>query len=150
MPCLLLILSLYSIQNYYPLQTRPLQGVESSCPLLKKDFSKNYCPCPLLKKQLPQKCSSCLLLKKQIKNKYFSCLLFLTTTKKNTQERYEIVKSEPAQSPVRRTFSADETAGASKNFELITLQAIQYQLTQLYHTLTPFATLFAGRLARLL
>jgi hypothetical protein len=27
------------------------------------------------------------------------------------------VKSEPAQSPVRRTFSADETAGASKNFE---------------------------------
>lgn len=35
-PCLLLILSLYSIQNYYPLQTRPLQGVESSCPLLKK------------------------------------------------------------------------------------------------------------------
>ena len=64
--CLLLILSLYSIQNYYPLQTRPLQGVESSCPLLKK--------------QLPQKCSSCLLLKKQIKNKYFSCLLFLTTT----------------------------------------------------------------------
>ena len=37
--------------------------------------------------------------------------------KKNTQERYEIVKSEPAQSPVRRTFSADETAGASKNFE---------------------------------
>ena len=37
--------------------------------------------------------------------------------KKNTQERYEIVKSEPAQSPVRWTFSADETAGASKNFE---------------------------------
>ena len=64
--CLLLILSLYSIQNYYPLQTRALQGIESSCPLLKK--------------QLPQKCSSCLLLKKQIKNKYFSCLLFLTTT----------------------------------------------------------------------
>ena len=78
--CLLLILSLYSIQNYYPLQTRALQGIESSCPLLKKDFSKNCCPCPLLKKQLPQKCSSCLLLKKQIKNKYFSCLLFLTTT----------------------------------------------------------------------
>ena len=78
--CLLLILSLYSIQNYYPLQTRTLQGFESSCPLLKKDFGKNYCPCPLLKKQLPQKCSSCLLLKKQIKNKYFSCLLFLTTT----------------------------------------------------------------------
>ena len=70
----------YSIQNYYPLQTRTLQCFESSCPLLKKDFSKNYCPCPLLKKQLPQKCSSCLLLKKQIKNKYFSCLLFLTTT----------------------------------------------------------------------
>ena len=80
MLCLLLILSLYSIQNYYPLQTRTLQGFESSCPLLKKDFGKNYCPCPLLKKQLPQKCSSCLLLKKQIKNKYFSCLLFLTTT----------------------------------------------------------------------
>ena len=41
------------IQNYYPLQTRTLQGFESSCPLLKKDFGKNYCPCPLLKKQLP-------------------------------------------------------------------------------------------------
>lgn len=41
----------------------------------------------------------------------------LRECKKNTQERYEIVKSEPAQSPVRRTFSADETAGASKNFE---------------------------------
>ena len=40
--------------------------------------------------------------------------------KKNTQERYEIVKSEPAQSPVRRTFSADETVGASKNFECCT------------------------------
>ena len=66
--------------DYYPLQTRTLQGFESSCPLLKKDFGKNYCPCPLLKKQLLQKCSSCLLLKKQIKNKYFSCLLFLTTT----------------------------------------------------------------------
>ena len=52
-PCLLLILSLYSIQNHYPLQTRTLQGFESSCPLLKKDFGKNYCPCPLLKKQLP-------------------------------------------------------------------------------------------------
>jgi hypothetical protein len=39
--------------------------------------------------------------------------------KKNTQEQYEIVKSEPAQSPVRRTFSADETAGASKNFESV-------------------------------
>lgn len=80
MPCLLLILSLYSIQNCYPLQTGTLQGFESSCPLLKKDFGKNYCPCPLLKKQLLQKYSSCLLLKKQIKNKYFSCLLFLTTT----------------------------------------------------------------------
>jgi len=79
-PCLLLILSLYSIQNCYPLQTGTLQGFESSCPLLKKDFGKNYCPCPLLKKQLLQKYSSCLLLKKQIKNKYFSCLLFLTTT----------------------------------------------------------------------
>ena len=52
------------IQNYYPLQTRALQGIESSCPLLKKDFSKNCCPCPLLKKHLPQKCSSSLLLKK--------------------------------------------------------------------------------------
>ena len=48
-PCLLLILSLYSTQNRYPLQIRTLQGMESSCPLLKK--------------QLPQKCSSCLLLK---------------------------------------------------------------------------------------
>lgn len=90
MPCLLLILSLYSIQNCYPLQTGTLQGFESSCPLLKKDFGKNYCPCPLLKKQLLQKYSSCLLLKKQIKNKYFSCLLFLTTTTlwvTNRQER---------------------------------------------------------------
>ena len=52
------------IQLQDPLQTRTLQGFESSCPLLKKDFGKNYCPCPLLKKQLPQKCSSCLLLKK--------------------------------------------------------------------------------------
>ena len=77
-----MILSLYSIQNCYPLQTGTLQGFESSCPLLKKDFGKNYCPCPLLKKQLLQKYSSCLLLKKQIKNKYFSCLLFLTTTLK--------------------------------------------------------------------
>lgn len=83
MPCLLLILSLYSIQNCYPLQTGTLQGFESSCPLLKKDFGKNYCPCPLLKKQLLQKYSSCLLLKKQIKNKYFSCLLFLTTTRQH-------------------------------------------------------------------
>ena len=41
----------------------------------------------------------------------------LRKCKKNTQEQYEIVKSEPAQSPVRWTFSADETAGASKNFE---------------------------------
>ena len=78
-PCLLLILSLYSTQNHYPLQIRTLQGMELSCPLLKKDFGKNYCPCPLLKKQLPKKCSTCLLLK--IKNKYFSCLLFLTTTR---------------------------------------------------------------------
>ena len=95
MLCLLLILSLYSIQNYYPLQTRTLQGFESSCPLLKKDFGKNYCPCPLLKKQLPQKCSSCLLLKKQIKNKYFSCLLFLTTTTAALQP-YEILRCPPA------------------------------------------------------
>ena len=49
--------------------------------------------------------------------------------KKNTQERYEIVKSEPAQSLARRTFSAGETAGASRNFTLITLQLIQHQLT---------------------
>ena len=49
--------------------------------------------------------------------------------KKNTQEQYEIVKSEPAQSPVRWTFSAGETAGASKNITLITLQLIQHQLT---------------------
>ena len=46
-----------------------------------------------------------------------SVILAPEECKKNTQERYEIVKSEPAQSPVRRTFSADETAGASKNFE---------------------------------
>ena len=57
-----------------------MQGIESSCPLLKKNFGKNYCQCPLLKKQLPQKYSSCLLLKKLIKNKYFSCPLFLTAT----------------------------------------------------------------------
>ena len=44
----------------------------------------------------------------------------LRKCKKNTQERYEVVKSEPAQSPVRWTFSADETAGASKNFECCT------------------------------
>ena len=48
------------------MQARTMQGIESSCPLLKK--------------QLPQKYSSCLLLKKLIKNKYFSCLLFLTAT----------------------------------------------------------------------
>lgn len=41
--------------------------------------------------------------------------------KKNTQERYEIVKSEPAQSLVRRTFSADEMVGASKNFKSVPL-----------------------------
>lgn len=46
-----------------------------------------------------------------------SVILAPEECKKNTQERYEIVKSEPAQSPVRWTFSADETAGASKNFE---------------------------------
>lgn len=46
-----------------------------------------------------------------------SVILAPEECKKNTQERYEIVKSEPAQSSVRRTFSADETAGASKNFE---------------------------------
>ena len=71
----------------------------------------------------------------------------LRKCKKNTQERYEIVKSEPTQSPVRRTFSADETTGASKNITLITLQLIQHQLILLYHTLTPFATLFPDRLA---
>ena len=49
-----------------------------------------------------------------------SVILAPEECKKNTQERYEIVKSEPAQSPVRRTFSADETAGASKNFECCT------------------------------
>ena len=62
-----------------------------------------------------------------LRSKFIACLLYTSYTssvipapeecKKNTQERYEIVKSEPAQSPVRRTFSADETAGASKNFE---------------------------------
>ena len=76
-----------------------------------------------------------------------SVILAPEECKKNTQERYEIVKSEPAQSPVRWTFSADETAGASKNFTLITLQLIQHQLVLLYHTLTPFATLFPDRLA---
>ena len=50
-----------------------------------------------------------------------SVILAPEECKKNTQERYEIVKSEPAQSPVRRTFSADETAGASKNFESVPL-----------------------------
>ena len=49
-----------------------------------------------------------------------SVILAPEECKKNTQERYEIVKSEPAQSPVRWTFSADETAGASKNFECCT------------------------------
>ena len=49
-----------------------------------------------------------------------SVILAPEECKKNTQERYEIVKSEPTQSPVRRTFSADETAGASKNFECCT------------------------------
>lgn len=53
-------------QGRYSLQARTMQGIESSCPLLKK--------------QLPQKYSPCLLLKKLIKNKYFSCLLFLTAT----------------------------------------------------------------------
>ena len=67
--------------------------------------------------------------------------------RKHKSIRFEILKSEPAQSPVRWTFSADETAGASKNFTLITLQLIQHQLISLYHTLTPFATLFPDRLA---
>ena len=48
---------------------------------------------------------------------YSSVILAPEECKKNTQERYEIVKSEPAQSLVRRKFSADETAEASKNFE---------------------------------
>lgn len=48
--------------------------------------------------------------------------------KKNTQERYEIVKSEPAQSPVRRTFSADETAGASKNFETFLRNGLSWKM----------------------
>ena len=67
--------------------------------------------------------------------------------RKHKSIRFEILKSEPAQSPVRWTFSADETAGASKNITLITLQLIQHQLISLYHTLTPFATLFPDRLA---
>ena len=50
-----------------------------------------------------------------------SVILAPEECKKNTQEQYEIVKSEPAQSPVRRTFSADETAGASKNSESVPL-----------------------------
>ena len=41
-----------STQDRYPLQARTMQGIESSC----------------------------LLLKKQIKNKYFSCPLFLAAT----------------------------------------------------------------------
>lgn len=76
-----------------------------------------------------------------------SVILAPEECKKNTQEQYEILKSEPAQRPVRRTFSAGEMAGASKNFTLITLQLIQHQLILLYHTLTPFATLFPDRLA---
>ena len=55
-----------------------------------------------------------------------SVILAPEECKKNTQERYEIVKSEPAQSLVRRTFSADETAGASKNFESISLRPLRY------------------------
>ena len=50
-----------------------------------------------------------------------SVILAPEECKKNTQEQYEIVKSEPAQSPVRRIFSADETAGASKNSESVPL-----------------------------
>ena len=56
-----------------------------------------------------------------------SVILAPEECKKNTQERYEIVKSEPAQSPVRRTFSADETAGASKNFESAPLWPFRYR-----------------------
>ena len=56
-----------------------------------------------------------------------SVILAPEECKKNTQERYEIVKSEPAQSPVRRTFSADETAGASKNFESVPLWPLRYR-----------------------
>ena len=54
-----------------------------------------------------------------------SVILAPEECKKNTQERYEIVKSEPTQSPVRRTFSADETAGASKNFECSLLRPLE-------------------------
>ena len=50
-----------------------------------------------------------------------SVILAPEECKKNTQEQYKIVKSEPAQSPVRWTFSADKTAGASKNFESVLL-----------------------------
>ena len=55
-----------------------------------------------------------------------SVILAPEECKKNTQEQYEIVKSEPAQSPVRRTFSADGTAGASKNFECSLLRLLAY------------------------
>ena len=55
-----------------------------------------------------------------------SVILAPEECKKNTQERYEIVKSEPAQSPVRRTFSVDETAVASKNFESFSLRPLRY------------------------
>ena len=62
--------------------------------------------------------------------------------RKHKSIRFEILKSEPAQSPVRWTFSAGETAGASKNITLITLQLIQHQLISLYHTLTPLQLFF--------
>ncbi len=55
-----------------------------------------------------------------------SVILAPEECKKNTQERYEIVKSEPVQSPVRRTFSVDEAAGASKNFESFSLRPLRY------------------------
>ena len=67
-----------------------------------------------------------------------SVILAPEECKKNTQERYEIVKSEPVQSPVRRTFSADETAGASKNFESAVMTT-SIPLHAGYHT-----TLFAA------
>lgn len=66
---------------------------------------------------------------------YSSVILAPEECKKNTQERYEIVKSEPAQSPVRRTFSADETAGASKDFECSSLQPLRYASVYKYSLL---------------
>lgn len=41
-------------EEFYPLQTKALRGIESSCPRLKKGFGKNYCRCPLLKNNFPK------------------------------------------------------------------------------------------------